>query len=62
MGNNFAAEYKLDENVYNYTKGEKVVLFSRSLENISSYYPDIIEKIQRRFKRQIILERSSCNK
>ena len=26
-------------------EGEKVMLFSRSLENISSYYPDIIEKI-----------------
>ena len=46
MGNNFAAEYKLDgERVQLHIEGEKVVLFSRSLENISSYYPDIIEKI-----------------
>jgi DNA ligase-1 len=46
MGNNFAAEYKLDgERVQLHIEGEKVALFSRSLENISSYYPDIIEKI-----------------
>ena len=46
LGNNFAAEYKLDgERVQIHVEGEKVLLFSRSLENISSYYPDIIEKI-----------------
>ena len=46
MGNKFAAEYKLDgERVQLHIEGEKVVLFSRSLENITSYYPDIIEKI-----------------
>jgi len=46
MGNEFAAEYKLDgERVQLHMEGENVVLFSRSLENISSYYPDIIEKI-----------------
>jgi len=46
MGNEFAAEYKLDgERVQLHIEGQKVVLFSRSLENISSYYPDIIEKI-----------------
>ena len=46
LGNNFAAEYKLDgERVQIHIEGEKVLLFSRSLENISSYYPDIIEKI-----------------
>jgi len=46
MGNEFAAEYKLDgERVQIHIEGEKTVLFSRSLENISSYYPDIIEKI-----------------
>ncbi|MGB0855831.1 MAG: ATP-dependent DNA ligase [Nitrosopumilus sp.] len=46
IGDRFAAEYKLDgERVQIHIEGEKVVLFSRSLENISSYYPDIIEKI-----------------
>ena len=44
MGNNFAAEYKLDgERVQLHIEGEKVVLFSRSLENILCYYPDNIE-------------------
>ena len=46
MGNEFAIEYKLDgERVQLHIEGEKVELFSRSLEKISSYYPDIIEKI-----------------
>ena len=46
MGETFAAEYKLDgERVQLHIEGDKVVLFSRSLENISTYYPDIIEKI-----------------
>ncbi len=46
FGERFAAEYKLDgERVQLHIKGKEVLLFSRSLENISSYYPDIIEKI-----------------
>ena len=46
MGGEFAAEYKLDgERVQVHVEGKKVVLFSRKLENISEYYPDIIEKI-----------------
>ena len=46
MGTEFAAEYKLDgERVQVHVEDKKVVLFSRSLENISKYYPDIIEKI-----------------
>lgn len=46
MGDNFAAEFKLDgERVQVHIKEKKVLLFSRSLENITSYYPDIVEKI-----------------
>jgi DNA ligase-1 len=46
MGTSFAAEYKLDgERVQIHIQGEKVELFSRSLEKISNYYPDIIENI-----------------
>ena len=46
MGSVFAAEFKLDgERVQIHLKENKVVLFSRSLENITSYYPDIVEKI-----------------
>ncbi len=58
MGNNFAAEYKLDgERVQLHVEGEKVELFSRSLENISSYYPDIIEKIPKAIQADnVILE------
>ena len=58
MGVEFAAEYKLDgERVQLHIEGEKVVLFSRSLENISEYYPDIIEKIPKAIiADQVILE------
>ncbi len=46
MNEKFAAEYKLDgERVQIHVSGKKIMLFSRSLENISSYYPDIIDKI-----------------
>ncbi len=46
MGKEFAAEYKLDgERVQIHVQGDNVVLFSRSLENITRYYPDIVEKI-----------------
>jgi DNA ligase-1 len=46
LGNTFAAEYKLDgERIQLHIEGEKIILFSRSLENITSYYPDIVEKI-----------------
>ena len=58
MGSEFAAEYKLDgERVQLHIEGDKVVLFSRSLENISSYYPDIIEKIPKTIQAEnIVLE------
>ncbi len=58
MGTEFASEYKLDgERVQIHIEGEKVVLFSRSLENISSYYPDIIEKIPKAVSAEnVILE------
>lgn len=58
MGPEFAAEYKLDgERVQLHMNGETVVLFSRSLENISKYYPDIIEKLPKIISaEQVILE------
>ena len=58
MGNNFAAEYKLDgERVQIHIEGEKVELFSRSLEKISNYYPDIIENIPKTIQADnVILE------
>jgi len=58
MGERFAAEYKLDgERVQIHLKDDKVILFSRSLENITSYYPDIVEKIPKSIKaKEAILE------
>ena len=42
----FAAEYKLDgERVQIHKLEDKIILFSRSLENITEYYPDIVENI-----------------
>ncbi|MGQ0637773.1 MAG: ATP-dependent DNA ligase, partial [Nitrososphaerota archaeon] len=58
MGPEFAAEYKLDgERVQLHLQEEKVVLYSRSLENITNYYPDIVEKITKSINaREAILE------
>ena len=58
LGNKFAAEYKLDgERVQIHIQDEKTVLFSRSLENISNYYPDIIEKMPKAIQADnVILE------
>ena len=51
LGDKFAAEYKLDgERVQVHLKGDEVILFSRSLENITSYYPDIVENIPKSIK------------
>ena len=42
----FAVEYKLDgERAQIHKQKDTIVIFSRSLENITSYYPDIVEKI-----------------
>jgi DNA ligase-1 len=44
----FAAEYKLDgERAQIHKQKDTIMIFSRSLENITSYYPDIVEKISR---------------
>ena len=42
----FAAEYKLDgARAQIHKKGNEIIIFSRSLEKITQYYPDIVEKI-----------------
>ncbi len=42
-----AAEYKLDgERLQVHKSGDKILLFSRRLENITSHYPDAIEAIR----------------
>ena len=58
MGQEFASEYKLDgERVQVHRQEEKIILYSRSLENITSYYPDIVENIGKALRSdEIILE------
>ena len=58
MGNEFAAEYKLDgERVQIHLQNTMVDLFSRRLENIRRYYPDIVENIPKSLKtKDAILE------
>ena len=44
----FAAEYKLDgERAQIHKQKDTIKIFSRSLENITTYYPDIVEKISK---------------
>jgi len=48
MSETFAAEYKLDgERVQIHKQENKIVLFSRRLENITKYYPDIVENVKK---------------
>jgi len=48
MSERFAAEYKLDgERVQIHKHVNEVVLFSRRLENITQYYPDIVENVKK---------------
>ena len=50
------AEYKYDgERVQAHKKGDKIVLFSRRLENISSQYPDVIDIIKTRINAQEVI-------
>ena len=58
LGGKCAAEYKYDgERVQAHKKDDKVTLFSRRLENISSQYPDAVELIREKIAaREAILE------
>ena len=58
LGGKCIAEYKYDgERLQAHKKGEKVRLYSRRLENISSQYPDAIELFKKHVKaREAILE------
>ena len=48
MPERFAAEYKLDgERVQIHKQANEIVLFSRRLENITQYYPDIVENVKK---------------
>lgn len=53
MGGKFAAEFKLDgERVQVHLDNGRVDLFSRRLENVKRYYPDIVENIPKALKVQ----------
>ena len=58
MGEKFAAEYKLDgERIQIHLADGKIDLFSRRLEKIRNYYPDIVENIPKSLKvKEAILE------
>ena len=57
MGPQFAAEYKLDGERIQIHMKERIILYSRSLENITNYYPDIVEKIGKSIRaHEVILE------
>jgi len=46
IGDSLAAEYKLDgERAQIHKQNDSIMIFSRSLENITEYYPDIVENI-----------------
>jgi len=48
MGSTFAAEYKLDgERAQIHKQNDNIMIFSRSLENITEYYPDIVDNISK---------------
>lgn len=58
LGGKCIAEYKYDgERLQAHKKGERVTLYSRRLENISSQYPDAVELFKKHVKaREAILE------
>ena len=52
-----AAEYKLDGERIQIHKGEsRIELFSRRLENVTSYYPDVLEAVKCVPVKEVILE------
>ncbi len=51
-----AAEYKLDGERVQIHKKDRIMLFSRRLENITAHYPDAIEYVNRFVNDNVILE------
>jgi DNA ligase-1 len=61
LGGRCIAEYKYDgERIQTHKDGEKVVLFSRRLENISEQYPDAIQLIKQNVKAQTAILEAEC--
>jgi DNA ligase-1 len=56
-----AAEYKYDgERVQAHKKDDKVILYSRRLENISSQYPDAVELIKDKIEAKEVILEAEC--
>jgi DNA ligase-1 len=61
LGGKCIAEYKYDgERIQAHKKGDKVVLFSRRLENISDQYPDAIELVRDNVKAEEAIVEAEC--
>ncbi|MCW4030215.1 MAG: ATP-dependent DNA ligase [Candidatus Bathyarchaeota archaeon] len=61
FGGKCVAEYKYDgERVQAHKKGDKVVLYSRRLENISSQYPDAVELVRSQIAAQEAIFEAEC--
>jgi len=61
LGGKCAAEYKYDgERIQAHKDGEKVLLFSRRLENITSQYPDAVELLKKHVKAEEAILEGEC--
>ncbi|MEM1581076.1 MAG: ATP-dependent DNA ligase [Candidatus Bathyarchaeia archaeon] len=61
LGGKCIAEYKYDgERIQAHKNGEKVILFSRRLENITSQYPDAVELIRTYVKAKEAIIEAEC--
>jgi len=61
LGGKCIAEYKYDgERIQAHKSGDKVILFSRRLENITSQYPDAVELIRTQVKAKEAIIEAEC--
>jgi DNA ligase-1 len=61
FGGKCIAEYKYDgERIQAHKKGDKVVLFSRRLENISDQYPDALDLIREQLTAKEVILEAEC--
>jgi len=61
LGGKCMAEYKYDgERIQAHKQGDKVILFSRRLENISDQYPDAVELLRKYLKPKDAIIEAEC--
>ncbi|MEM0049997.1 MAG: ATP-dependent DNA ligase [Candidatus Bathyarchaeia archaeon] len=61
LGGKCVAEYKYDgERIQAHKDGDKVLLFSRRLENITSQYPDAVDLIRAHVKAKEVIIEAEC--